>query len=262
MYVFDNAAPNARARLAALADVHDPDTIRHLLATGVTDGWRCLEVGGGLGTITRWLSQRVGPTGYVLTTDIDTRFLETLGLANVEVRRHDIIAGPLPDRTFDLAYARLVLEHLSDPDVALDRMTAAIKPGGWLVVEDFETLPAIPGSEEQADRVSRTTAAMRRVAAAAGADQRLGLSLAKRLRARGLLHVNTEGRMRLCRGNTAAARLARLNFEQLREPMLATGHLTIEQFNADIARLDDEDYEWRSPILWTASGQRPPGEPA
>jgi SAM-dependent methyltransferase len=262
MYVFDNAAPHADARLAALADIHDPDTIRHLLATGVTDGWRCLEVGGGLGTITRWLSQRVGPTGYVLTTDIDTRFLETLGLANVEVRRHDITAGPLPHRTFDLAHTRLVLEHLSNPDVALDRMTAAIKPGGWLVVQDFETLPAIPGSEEQADRVSRTMAAMRRVSADAGVDQRLGFSLARRLRARGFLNVNTEGLTRLCRGNTASARLARLNFEQLREPMIAAGHLTIEQFNADIARLDDEDYEWRSPILWTASGQRPPGEPA
>ena len=83
---------------------------------------------------------------------------------------------------------------------------------------------------------------MRRVTAAAGADQRLGVSLSKRLRARGLLHVNIEGRMRLCRGNTAAARLARLNFEQVREPMLAAGHLTIEQFNADIAQLDDEEY--------------------
>ena len=49
--------------------------------------------------------------------------------------------------------------------MALDRMTAALKPGGWLVVQDFETLPAIPGSEEQADRVSRTMAAMRRVSA-------------------------------------------------------------------------------------------------
>ena len=43
MYVFDNAAPNARARLAALADLHDPGTIRHLLATGVTDGGRALR---------------------------------------------------------------------------------------------------------------------------------------------------------------------------------------------------------------------------
>ena len=55
-YVFDNASPLARARLMALADVHDPGTIRHLAARGVQEGWICLEVGAGLGTITRWLS--------------------------------------------------------------------------------------------------------------------------------------------------------------------------------------------------------------
>ena len=86
MYVFDNAAPIAGARLGALAAVYDPASIRHLAARGVACGWQCLEIGGGLGTITRWLSDRVGPEGRVLTTDIDTRFLEALQLANVEVR--------------------------------------------------------------------------------------------------------------------------------------------------------------------------------
>ena len=184
MYVFDNAAPQARARLAALADVHDAGTIRHLLARGVTDGWKCLEIGGGLGTMTRWLSDRVGPHGHVLTTDIDTRFLETIGRANVEVRRHDIVNDPLPESTFDIAYARLVLEHSADPDLALDRMVMAVKPGGWLMVEDFEGQSS--GPDDAAESVSKTLAAMRRVTARAGADPRLGLSLGHRLRARGL----------------------------------------------------------------------------
>ena len=254
MYLFDNAAPQARARLTALADVHDEGTIRHLIARGVADGWKCLEIGGGLGTITRWLSDRVGANGYVLTTDIDTRFLAAIGRANVEVRRHDILTDPLPDSTFDIAYARLVLEHLSNADLALDRMVLAIKPGGWLIVEDFEVRPA--GSLDSSESVSKTSAAMQRVSASAGADSRLGLSLGRRLRARGLAHVGHEGRVHLCRGNSAAARLARLNFEQLREPILATG-LTATEFEADLARLDDEDLEWRSPTLWTAWGQRP-----
>ena len=254
MYVFDNAAPQARARLAALADVHDAGTIRHLLALGVGDGWKCLEIGGGLGTVTRWLSNRVGAHGYVLTTDIDTRFLATIGRGNVEVRRHDILTDPLPDSTFDVAYARLVLEHLSDPDLALDRMVMAIKPGGWLMVEDFEAQSS--GPDGSADPRSKTLAAMQRVAARAGADPRLGLSLGHRLRARGLAHVGHEGRVQLCRGNSAAARLSRLNFEQLREAILASG-LTTAEFEADLARLDDEDFEWRSPTLWTAWGQRP-----
>jgi SAM-dependent methyltransferase len=253
-YVFDNAAPQERARLAALADVHDEGTIRHLLARGVADGWKCLEIGGGLGTITRWLSDRVGPQGHVLTTDIDTRFLATIGRANVEVRRHDIIVDRLPEATFDLAYARLVLEHLSDPDLALDRMVGAVRPGGWLIVEDFEIQSS--GPDHAADCAFKTLAAMRRVAARAGVAPRLGLSLGSRLRARGLVHVGHEGRVRLCRGNSSAARLARLNFEQLREEILATG-LTPADFDADLARLDDEAFEWRSPTLWTAWGQRP-----
>ena len=81
-------------------------------------GWQCLEIGGGLGTITRWLSDRVGPEGRVLATDIDTRFLEALQLANVEVERHDVLCDPLPTAAFDLAYARLVRKHLTNQDAA------------------------------------------------------------------------------------------------------------------------------------------------
>ena len=41
----------------------DPLTVRYLLRLGVGDGWRCLEVGAGAGSIVRWLSDRVGPNG-------------------------------------------------------------------------------------------------------------------------------------------------------------------------------------------------------
>ena len=257
MYIFDNAAPHARARLTALAALHDAGTIRHLAATGISDGWTCLDVGAGLGTITRWLSQRVGAPGRVLAVDIDTRFLEELDLRNVEILRGDIAVSPLPESTFDLAYARLVLEHLRDPDTAIRRMTRALKPGGWLVVEDLEMPPIIADSDEPSDRISSTAAALRDVSAAAGHWPRLGPSLARRLRGCGLDSVAAEGRLQICHGNSPAARLARLNFEQLREPMLANGRLTIAQFNEDVARLDDDEYEWRSPTLWTAWGRRP-----
>ena len=131
----------------------------------------------------------------------------------------------------------------------------ALKPGGWLMVEDVEATSS-GLVREPIDRLSRTLLAMRRVIADAGADLGLGLTLGHRLRARGLMHVGHEGRVQLCRGNSAAARLARLNFEQLRVPILATG-VTAAEFEADLSRLDDEDFEWRSPTLWTAWGQRP-----
>lgn len=258
MYVFDNAAPQSAARLSALADVFDPGTRRQLAERGVADGWHCLEIGGGLGTMTRWLSDRVGPAGSVLTTDIDTRHLQRLRLTNVEVRRHDVLADPLPGGVFDLAYARLVLEHLADPDLALTKMIAALKPGGWIVVEDFELMPGVPDDQHGlTDRISRTMAAMRHVSAAAGVHQRLGRSLAERLRRQGLTNVDTEGRILLWRGRTAGAALSRLNFEQLRETILASRLVTPAEFEADMAAWEDEGFETRSPILWTAWGQRP-----
>src|SRR5688500_7003372 len=165
MYVFDNAAPQAPARLRALAAVFDPGTIRQLDARGIAEGWRCLEVGGGLGTMTKWLSARVDPHGSVLTTDIDTRHLDSLSLANVEIRHHDVVEDPLPATWFDLVYTRLVLEHVSDPTRAVSNMVQAVKPGGWVVIEDFEIAPMGPDSE-----IPKTFLAMRQVIAAVGVD--------------------------------------------------------------------------------------------
>jgi len=248
IYVFDNAAPQAASRLAVLAEVFDPGTIRHLAARGVGAGWRCLEIGGGLGSITRWLSAQVGGQGSVLTTDIDTRHLQAMRMSSVDVREHDILVDSLPEGSFDLAYARLVLEHLVDPDAAIARMIAALKPGGWLLVEDFEILPD--------DAISKTAAVMRQVTAAAGVHHRLGRSLGRRLRGHGLADVDTEGRVFVWRGGSRGAALARLNVEQLRPAILASGQLTVDELEADLAALDDEDFEMRSPILWTAWGQR------
>ena len=253
MYVFDNAAPQAPARLRALAEVFDPGTIRQLDARGIAEGWRCLEVGGGLGTMTKWLSARVGPNGSVLTTDIDTRHLDALSLANVEIRHHDVVEDPLPTERFDLAYTRLVLEHVSDPSRALANMVQAVKPGGWVVIEDFEVAPIGPDTE-----VPKTFLAMRQVIAAAGVDQLVGRSLPRRLRSCGLEGVMAEGRVLLWSGSNAGTTLMRLNAEQLRDHILATGLVTADQYAEDLRRLDDEAFEQRAPTMWTAWGRRPP----
>jgi 2-polyprenyl-3-methyl-5-hydroxy-6-metoxy-1,4-benzoquinol methylase len=248
MYVFDNAAPQAPRRLTALAAVYDPGTIRHLEARGIADGWHCLEVGGGIGTMTRWLAARVGSRGAVLTTDIDTRHLDALHLPNVEIRHHNVVLDELPAERFDLAYTRLVLEHVGDPQRALTNIVRAVKPGGWIVVEDFEI-----GSEP----IEKTFAALRQVTAEAGVDQRLGRSLSRRLRTCGLEHVMAEARTYLWPGGSIGTTLMRLNAEQLREPILATGLVTVSEYADDLARLSDPQFEVRSPTLWTAWGRRP-----
>src|SRR5262245_66684762 len=85
------------------------------------------------------MADRVGPSGTILVTDIDPRFIEARQrYANAELRRHDIGTDPLPEQAFDLIHARLVLQHVPQRHKALARLVAALKPRGWLVIEEFD----------------------------------------------------------------------------------------------------------------------------
>ncbi len=138
-YVWANADELAeRQRLESLEAWFDPLTQRHLEAIDIGVGWRCLEVSAGGGSIARWLAQRVGPSGSVVATDVDVRFLTELP-ATVEVRRHDVLSDALESEEFDVVHCRALLANLSDPRSALARLAAAVAPGGWLVVEEADT---------------------------------------------------------------------------------------------------------------------------
>ena len=97
-YIFDNAAePETAERFNSLDALYNFRTFRFLETTGISPGWRCLEVGGGSGSVAAWMAERVGPSGRVLVTDVDPRFMERSPRrrpANMEVRRHDIGADP------------------------------------------------------------------------------------------------------------------------------------------------------------------------
>jgi 2-polyprenyl-3-methyl-5-hydroxy-6-metoxy-1,4-benzoquinol methylase len=71
----DHQADDELTRLKLIEQLNDPSTFRQLDAIGVAEGWRCLEVGAGAGSVVRWLSQRVGPAGKVVAIDLDVRFL-------------------------------------------------------------------------------------------------------------------------------------------------------------------------------------------
>ena len=70
----------------------------------------------------------------VLASDIDTSALEDAQNPPFEVRRHDLTVDPPPAAEFDLVHARLVLEHLTDPSMALVALVTALRPGGWLAL--------------------------------------------------------------------------------------------------------------------------------
>src|SRR5215470_7061650 len=257
-YALDNAAPQAVDRMNALAEMFDVGTIRHLESLGVTSGWRCLEVGGGGGSIAAWLSERVEPTGQVVVTDINTRFLERLKGPNLEVVQHNIVTDPLPERSFDLIHARLVLMHLPERDSVLARLVGALKPGGWLLDEEFDVTALLADRElSPIDEVMKTEAAMVRVLTDRGVEMRFGRLLYGQLRSLGLTDVNSEARLSMVGGRSAGGTFVRSAFEQLREAMIAGGHITAEEYARDIKRLDDPNFATTSPTLWAAWGRLP-----
>jgi len=80
-----------RDRLGALEAVFDHASTRRLADLGVGAGRRCLEVGCGAGGVALWLAAQVGPTGGVLTTDLDTRFVTGHAQSNLDVQA--LVAG-------------------------------------------------------------------------------------------------------------------------------------------------------------------------
>ena len=256
-YVFDNAAVQTPTRFSALAKIFDPGTVRHLSTLGVEKGWRCLEVGGGGGSIASWLCDRVGPTGRVVATDLDTRFLEQIDKDNLEVLRHDLVTDPLPEGPFDLVHARLVLMHLPDREGILGRLVSTLRPGGWLLAEEFDSLSMLPDAAvNPAEAPLRALRVLQDSLIESGVDLRYGRLLAGRLRAHGLRDVTSEGRVFMWPGRSIGAELTRANLEQLREVLIESGRITASELERDLARLDDDDFLVPSPIMWSAWGRR------
>ena len=256
-YILDNAGRETPARFDALSSMYDRSTIQYLEHCGIAPGWTCLEVGGGGGTIAAWLAARVGPTGHVLVTDLDPRFLGGLKFSNLEVRRHNIVTDPLPETAFDLIHTRLVLVHLPAREEVLRRLIIALKPGGWLIDEEFDSasLPCEP-IRSPGEVQLKTQEALFRVVEEKGIERRWGRLLYGRMRSLGLVDVRAEARLSMWYGGSAGASLARANFEQLHGLLIASGLVTEDEFQQDIARLEDPDFMMPSPIMWTAWGRR------
>lgn len=73
-------------RLLLIEKVFDPASRRRILTTGLTTGWRCLEVGAGAGSIVHWLAEVVGESGKVVAVDLDTRFIANKKPSNSTLR--------------------------------------------------------------------------------------------------------------------------------------------------------------------------------
>ena len=114
---------------------------------GVGPGSRVLDVAAGAGGQTISAVRRVGPTGYVLATDISSKILEYAleaaqkqGLANVETRVMDgENLEELDEGSFDAVISRVGLIYFPDQQKALSGMRRALKTGGRISAIVYST---------------------------------------------------------------------------------------------------------------------------
>ncbi|KIJ23458.1 hypothetical protein M422DRAFT_786168 [Sphaerobolus stellatus SS14] len=119
-------------------------------------GMKLLDVGCGPGTITADFASLVGPDGNVIgidsTSGVLTQAQETAnqrGIQNIEFQVGDIHALQFPDNTFDVVHAHQVLQHISNPILALSEMRRVTKPGGIVATREADVSSSVAFPETQ-----------------------------------------------------------------------------------------------------------------
>jgi SAM-dependent methyltransferase len=244
--------------LATLAALLDEATFRYLEGLGVTAGWRCWEAGAGAATVSQWLASRVGATGHVLATDIDISRLAVGHKAVFETRQHDLAAEPAPGSGFDLIHARLVLEHLPDPATALAEMTAALRPGGWLLAESADPMLQPLACPDEYGAAQILANKVRHAIWAADSRRGhiwFGRTLPRLLRDAALTGIKAEARIPLTGPDTA--RLQRTLILRHRDQLLAAGLLTSGEIDQHLADVADGDLDLAAFPVVSAWGRKP-----
>jgi ubiquinone/menaquinone biosynthesis C-methylase UbiE len=111
----------------------------------VQPGMRIADVGAGDGTFAVALARRVGSSGQVYATEIDDERLADIRqaitaarLSNVTVIEGTVSSTNLPDACCEALFSRVVYHHLTDPAAINADLFRALRPGGRLVIIDFE----------------------------------------------------------------------------------------------------------------------------
>ena len=117
-------------------------------ATGAKPGMTVADIGAGTGLFTMLFANAVKPGGSVVAVDISPAFVEYIQETAKKRRMRNVTAVlgngsdvGLPEASMDLAYLSDVYHHFEHPEETLASIRKALKPGGRMVVIDYERIP-------------------------------------------------------------------------------------------------------------------------
>lgn len=176
----------------AVLDARSLAASHRRLAELLRPGFAVLDVGCGTGAITRGIALAVAPDGRALGLDVNGEMIESARRAHARVpglafEVGDAYALPFT-AAFDIVTAARVLQWLADPLAALRAMAAAAKPGGRVVVLDFNH-EKVAWTPEPPESTQRFYAAFLAWRAAAGLDNAIADRLAALVTEAGLHEI-------------------------------------------------------------------------
>jgi len=205
------------------------------------------------------LSERVGPAGLVVATDINLSWAAGAAAPNVEILEHDVAAHPPPAGPFDLVHARLVLVHVPERDSALANMFAALRPGGVLLVEDadpaLQPLSCLEETRPEEMLANRLRRGFRSLLAERGVDLAYGRSLPRRLRAAGLVGVAADASFPVSDPACDQLEIATVNL--VRDQLLDHGVATEDEIAQHLANVAAGKLDLAQPPMISCWGRRP-----
>jgi len=135
-------------------------------ASGVKPGMTVADIGAGTGLFTMLFADAVKPGGSVVAVDISPAFVDYIRetakkrrVRNVTAILSDGTDTQLPEASVDLAYLSDVYHHFEHPAETLASIRKALKPGGRMVVVDYQRIPGVtPAARVAHVRVDKQTA--------------------------------------------------------------------------------------------------------
>jgi SAM-dependent methyltransferase len=253
-YALPHDLKGERQRLELMSALLDPMERVLIDRLGVKSGWRCLELGAGNGSIARLLAGIVAPSGRVVASDIDVRYLADLHVPCLDVRRLDVMEDAIEDKAYDFVVARALLHHLPDRRAALRRMVEAVKPGGVLLSIEPDMLPCTVAEPESTRAFWR---AWLKWSEQSGIDYFVGRSIPAWLDALGMEDVAGEGNAMHFNGRSDWATYWTSTMRELAPSLLKSGDMTQGMLENFYSLYGDPHY-WTSVISFTATSGRKP----
>ena len=147
LYLLGHSSDEER-RLSRQAEELRLESARLLDRIGMQEGSRAIDLGCGPQGVLDLLSERVGATGHVTGVERNReslttarRFVADRALQNVTLLEGDATATRLPEASFDLVHARLVLVNVPHVEAVVREMVRLARPGGVVASHEADYLP-------------------------------------------------------------------------------------------------------------------------